>query len=95
MDTSNQPSRQLSSADDVKEKIAQLQEHLLSAHPLIPTLLRTIHTQLKADPEIVTLLEEEETRTIVNGLQHVTKIKLIESTKPKKKALKSLDVDDF
>lgn len=80
---------------DIKEKIAQLEKHLLDSHPLIPVLLRTIHSQLKADPEIVTLLEEEETRTIVNGLQHVTKIKLIEAIKPKKKALKSLDLDDF
>lgn len=80
---------------DIKEKIAQLQEHLLNSHPLIPVLLRTIHSQLKADPEIVTLLEEEETRTIVSGLQHVTKIKLVESIKPKKKSLKNLELDDF
>mgnify|MGYP006891164266 CR=1 FL=1 len=80
---------------EIKEKIAQLQSQLLSSHPLIPTLLRTIHTQLKADPEIVTLLEESEIKTIVTGLQHVTKVKLVEAAKPKKKSLKSLDVDDF
>lgn len=80
---------------DIKEKIAQLQEHLLLSHPLIPTLLRTIHTQLKADPEIVTLLEEEEVRAVVNGLQYITKIKLVESVKTKKKSLKNLELDDF
>lgn len=80
---------------EIKEKIAQLQQQLLSSHPLIPTLLRTIHTQLKADPDIVTLLEEDEIKTVVNGLQHVTKVKLVEVSKPKKKALKNLDLDDF
>jgi len=85
----------LSGVDDIREKIASLQSHLLSAHPLIPSLLRTIHTQLKADPEIVTLLDESEIKVIVNGLQHTTKIHLAEVSKPKKKALKNLEPDDF
>ena len=80
---------------EIKEKIATLQAQLLSSHPLIPVLLRTIHQQLKADPEIVTLLEESEIKVIVNGLQHVTKVKLVEVAKPKKKSLKNLDLDDF
>lgn len=80
---------------DIQEKLAQLQNQLLESHPLIPSLLRTIHTQLKADPEIVTLMTEEEVQICVNGLQHVTKIKLIEATKPKKKSLKSLSEEDF
>ena len=86
---------QLGAVDDIREKIATLQSHLLTAHPLIPTLLRTIHTQLKADPEVVTLLEEGEILTIVNGLQHVTKIKLVEVSKPAKKSLKNMSLDDF
>jgi hypothetical protein len=89
------PTQQLRNVDDIKEKIAALQAHLLSAHPLIPSLLRTIHTQLKADPEVVTLLEESEIKVIVTGLQHVTKIHLAEVSKPKKKSLKNLDLDDF
>jgi len=99
MNTATAPSTStttmLSGVDDIKEKIAALQAHLLSAHPLIPSLLRTIHTQLKADPEVVTLLEESEIKVIVSGLQHVTKIHLVEVSKPKKKALKNLDLDDF
>lgn len=86
---------QLGTVDDIREKIADLQGKLLAAHPLIPTILRTIHTQLKADPEVVTLLEDEEIKVIVNGLQHVTKVKLVEVAKPKKKSLKTLDLDDF
>ena len=81
---------------EIKEKIATLQQHLLSAHPLIPTLLRTIHQQLKADPEIVTLLEESEIKIVVTGLQHVTKISLAASAPaPKKKSLKNMSLDDF
>lgn len=87
--------QQLGSVDDIREKIATLQNHLLTSHPLIPSLLRTIHTQLKADPEVVTLLAEEEIKVIVSGLQHVTKIKLSEVSKPKKKSLKNLDLEDF
>lgn len=86
---------QPTSVDDIREKIATLQNHMLLAHPLIPTLLRTIHTQLKADPEVVTLLLEEEIKVIISGLQHVTKIKLIEVSTPKKKSLKSLILEDF
>jgi hypothetical protein len=86
---------QLGAVDDIREKIATLQNHLLTAHPLIPTLLRTIHTQLKADPEVVTLLAEEEIRVIVSGLQYQTKIKLVEASTPKKKSLKQMDLDDF
>lgn len=85
----------LSGVDDIREKIAALQAHLLTAHPLIPSLLRTIHTQLKSDPEIVTLLAESEIKVIVSGLQHTTKIHLAEVSKPKKKTLKNLDLDDF
>lgn len=87
--------QELGPLTDIREKIATLQNHLLTAHPLIPTLLRIIHTQLKADPEIVTLLEEPEIAVIVNGLQQVTKVKLVETTAPKKKALKSMGLDDF
>jgi hypothetical protein len=86
---------QLGAVDDIREKVAALQGHLLTAHPLIPTLLRTIHTQLKADPEIVTLMSEEEIKVIVSGLQYQTKVKLVEASTPKKKSLKKMDLDDF
>lgn len=86
---------QLGSVDDIKEKIATLQSHLTNSHPLVPTLLRTIHQQLKADPEVVTLLEESEMRVIVSGLQNVTKVKLVEAAAPKKKSLKNMSIDDF
>lgn len=90
--TSPQP---LGSHFEIKEKIATLQAHLLSAHPLIPSLLRTIHTQLRADPEVVTLLEEAEILTVVRGLQYQTGIRLSEVAKPKKTSLKNMTLDDL
>jgi len=93
--TATTSSTPLGSHFEIKEKIATLQAHLLSAHPLIPSLLRTIHTQLRADPEVVTLLDESEILTVVRGLQHQTGIKLSEVSKPKKPSLKNMTLDDL
>lgn len=57
---------------ELQEKIAALQAALLDQHPQMPTLLREIHTALRAQPENVTLLSEEDICTIVNGLQKQT-----------------------
>ena len=83
---------------ELKEKVAQLQVALLGEHPLMPALLRTIHTQLKADPENVTLLSEEEIQVIVNGLrkQTMTTITTAAITGGKGgKSLKKITVDDL
>lgn len=57
---------------ELHEKVAALQEALLTAHPTLPVLLRTIHTQLRADPELVTTLTEDEIGILVNGLKKQT-----------------------
>lgn len=54
---------------ELKNKIAELSELLLSKHPKMPVLLREIHTTLRAQPENVTLLDESEIAVIVNGLK--------------------------
>ena len=85
----------------LKEKVASLEAALLSAHPTIPTLLREIHTALRAQPETVTLLSEEEISVLVRGLQKQTGVFLAESvTKSAKKpgsvaALKAKGEDAF
>lgn len=86
----------VSSSFDLCGKVADLQSKLLESHPLIPSLLRTIHTQLRSDPELVTTLSEDEIGIIVRGLMHQTHTELVSSTpKPKsaaaelKKAVKS------
>lgn len=86
---------------EVQAKIAELSERLLTAHPLMPVLLRTIHDHLRKDPEIVTLLSEEEIGIYVNGLKVQTNTALVtaatKATKsPSEKAkLKALTADDL
>lgn len=69
----------------VREKILSLQTALLDRHPRMPTLLQEIHAALKAQPENVTLLPEEEICILVQGLQHHTNVFLAESTVKGKK----------
>lgn len=84
-------------ADQVKEAIISLQDKLLSAHPEMPVLLRKIHQKLKEDPEIVTLLDEEEIGIIVNGLSRQTQTTISTSlaTGKKGKSIKSLGLADL
>lgn len=84
-------------AYQVKEAIASLQNALLSAHPEMPMLLRKIHTTLRNDPEVVTLLTEEEIGVIVNGLSEQTKTTIATSisTGKKGKSIKSLGIADL
>ena len=62
---------------ELKEKVAALQAALLSAHPTMPVLLRTIHTQLRNDPELVTALSEEEIGQLVNCLKVQTRTEIV------------------
>lgn len=81
----------------VREQIASLQEALLSAHPTMPILLREIHKTLKADPEVVTLLSEEEIGVVVNGLSKQTQTTIATSlaTGKKGKSIKSIGISDL
>lgn len=64
----------------LQEGIAKLQELILTAHPTLPVLLRTIHKQLRDDPELVTILSEEEIGIIINGLKVQTNTEIVTST---------------
>jgi len=57
---------------EIKSKLDELQAALLASHPTIPTLLRDIHRTLKAQPEQVTLLTDEELNIVVRGLEKQT-----------------------
>ncbi len=74
--------------DQIKMNIAELEQALLAANPEMPTLLQKIHTKLRADPDIVTLLDEEEIGVIVNGLKSVTNTTIAEPKAAKAKAAK-------
>lgn len=84
-------------AFQIQEKLASLQEQLNESVPNISTLLRDIHSTLKKDPEIVSLLSEEECATLVKGLskQTSTEIATSMSKKGTTKSLKSMTVSDL
>lgn len=84
-------------AEQVKEKILEVENILNNNQPGLPNLLKTIHTILKKDPEVVTLLSEEECNVIVEGLKEHTKVeiaaKAMKSTP--RKALKQTTLEDL
>ena len=83
-----------SQAYEVKEKLARLENLLLERAPGLPTLLRDIHKQLKADPDVVTILTEDECNILVRGLLEQTKTTIATAVikrKPKK-AMKDMQV---
>ena len=82
------------------EAVANLQTLILTAHPTLPVLLRTIHKQLREDAELVTILSEEEVGIIINGLKKVTNTEIAAtavkgSTTAKLKKKGTLNVDMF
>ena len=83
--------------DILREKVASLEQQLLSAHPQIPSLLRDIHNQLREDPDCVTILTEEEIGVVVQGLMRQTQVSMVEniSKKGTGKALKKTTVADL
>ena len=85
----------MNQAEQIQESILSLREALITANPGMPTMLRTIHTALRADPAIVTLLTEEECGTIVAGLMKQTNT-IIAAGAVKggaKKSLKNISLD--
>lgn len=84
-------------AFEVKEKLAQLEHALLEKLPTMPSLLRDIHRSLKADPDTVTLLSEEECAVLVQGLIKQTGSAIATSAlkSPRKKAMSKMTVADL
>jgi hypothetical protein len=64
----------------IKGKIAEMNTALLASNPLMPVLLREIHQHLRKDPELVTIITEEEIGMIVNGLKKQTNTVLATTT---------------
>ena len=81
----------------IKEKLVQLEEALLSSTPNMPVLLRDIHRELKADPDVVTLLSEEECSILVKGLKKQTSTEIATKAikKTTKKSAKKITLDDL
>ena len=84
-------------ADQVREKLAKLEQMVTAKTPGLPTLLRDIHSQLKKDAELVTLLSDEECSVLVRGLktQTSTEIAVKAVKKGTTKPLKQLGLSDL
>lgn len=81
----------------IKEKLAFLESQLKASTPNISTLLREIHTVLKNDPDVVTLLTEEECSILVRGLKKQTNTEIATSALKSgtKKSLKQMTLGDL
>jgi len=62
---------------DLTAKIEELQAALLARHPSMPTLLNEIYKNLKAQPENVTLLTEEQIKVVVEGIITQTGVTIV------------------
>jgi hypothetical protein len=83
--------------ETISLKIAELSASITSSLPSMPTLLRTIHANLKQDPELVTILSPEQVGIIVSGLMRQTQTTIATSVLSggKGKALKKISLDDI
>jgi hypothetical protein len=84
-------------AYEVKNKLAELEQSLLAGTPNMPTLLREIHRNLGRDPELVTMLTEEECSILVRGLKKQTNTEIATTAvkKAKTKSSKQLTLADL
>lgn len=85
------------SHEAISIRIQELYDSVQSTLPNMPTLLREIHSNLKQDPELVTLLSPEQVSIIVSGLSKQTQTTITTSilSGSKGKALKKISVDDI
>jgi len=91
---------EMTSHEQIKEKILNLQSALLENNPRMPSLLQEIHRYLKNDPAVVTLLAEEEFAIVISGLKAQTQTEIATKiSKPTsaaaKKALSKVSTDDL
>lgn len=94
-------SNDLSIGTAVSMEIAKLEEALHKTLPDFPNLLRNIHKQLRANPDCVTLLKEEEIAVVVKSLEKFSATQIVGDTvksasKPAslKKKLGALNLDE-
>lgn len=64
-------------------QFAEMEQALLAADPTFKTILRDVHRQLGNDPELVTMMTEDEIQLVVRGLIVHAKAEIIEPAKAK------------
>mgnify|MGYP006995681237 CR=1 FL=1 len=84
-------------AYQIREQLATLEAALLAKDPSMPQHLRTIHAQLKKDPDLVTLLTEEECNILVEGLKKQTGVSIAVAAikSAPKKAMSKMTLSDL
>lgn len=86
----------MNSAEQIREKLFLLEQQLNEKLPGITTALRDIHTKLKKDPEVVTLLSEEDIGILIRGLKKQVATELVTtSLKKAPKQVKKVSLDDL
>lgn len=73
-------------------KIAELETKLVADHPEFRTLLRDIHKQMLADPEVVTVLTDEEIGIVCSGLSKQTQQTIVAAASKSKKSAKTMEL---
>lgn len=79
----------------IQEKVSHLKDSLLNSLPSLPSLLRDIHTQLKNNPDVVTLISDAEISIILSSLETVSQNKILTSTPKKGKKKQEIDLSDI
>ncbi len=81
--------------EQVKEKIESLQQIMIAETPKLPSVLQEIRVLLGKNPEVVTLLEEEDIGRLVAGLAQRANAKFAEAVvkTPRKAAAKLTALD--
>lgn len=72
--------------EQLQEKVLSLDAAIKSRHPTMPTLLQEIWRALKAQPENVTLMSEDEIGVVVSGLQVQTNTSLAQTMSKQSKS---------
>lgn len=83
---------------DLHMKLVELEDALINAHPKLPTLLKEIHSRLRSDADVVSMLEPSQIGVVVTALRKFQGIELLQkATKSKtvKANLKNVSVDDL
>lgn len=93
LDSDAPTSTAVSIADDIPERtasdhplamqFAELEQALLTRDPEFKTILRQIHRQLGSEPELVTMMTDDEIGLVVQGLIVTAQAEIVEPAKAK------------
>ena len=88
----------MNQAEHIALKIAELEQAMLSAHPMMPNYLKQIHAELLKAPELVHIMTNEQRSTLVSALEKQTGASVFTALKAKKPSAKSMataSLEDF